>query len=126
MRRTILLALLLISGCASEVVRAPTDFVGVSGTQARRIVTVQSAEIVLDSGYRRIINSGVVLIETGSIDAGRVYKPTNTVFTIEGKHMHEAYFVLRNERLVGFYLPVEHAFSPLSQSIVLSIKEGGQ
>lgn len=124
MRITRLLALLLVSGCATEVSRAPADLAAVSQTQARRIVTVQPIDITLDSGYRRTIKAGVVLLEFGNISAGQVYKPINTIFTVEGKHMHEAYIVLRNERVVGFYLPVEKAFSPLSQPVVLSTKEG--
>lgn len=92
-----------------EVVRAPADFVALSQAQARRIVIVRPAEITLESGYRRTINAGVVLLEVGIVSAGHVFKPVNTVFTVEGKHMHEAYLVLRNERVVGFYLPVEKA-----------------
>lgn len=124
MRRTRLLVFLLLNGCAMEVVRAPADFVSISEAQARRIVTAQPVEIMLDSRYRRTLSAGSALLEVGSVGAGQVFKPMNTVFTVEGKHMHEAYLVLRNEKVVGFYLPVEKAFSPLSESVVLPIKEG--
>ena len=126
MRGALLLVFLLVNGCAMEVVRAPADFVPIGEAQARRIVTAQPVEITLDSQYRRTLSAGSALLEVGSVSAGEVFKPMNTVFTVEGKHMHEAYLVLRNERVVGFFLPVEKAFSPLSQSVVLSIKEGGQ
>ena len=36
--------------------------------------------------------------------------------------MHEAYPVERDGRLVGFYLPVERAFSPLSRPVDLSLQ----
>jgi len=31
---------------------------------------------------------------------------------VEGAHVHEAYLVVAGDRLVGFYLPVEKAYSP--------------
>jgi hypothetical protein len=37
--------------------------------------------------------------------------------------VHEAYPVVQNQRLVGFYLPVERAFSPLSHSTNLLLEE---
>ena len=126
MRRALLVLLFLVSGCAMEVIRAPVDFAPINQAKARRIVTIRPVEIMLDSHYSRTISAGVVLIEVGSVSAGQVFKPVNIAFTVEGKHMHEAYFVLRKDRIVGFYLPVEKAFSPLSQSVVLSIRERGQ
>ena len=80
----------------------------------------------MDSGYERTIKAGTEFVPAGTVKQGMVLKPTNTIFTIEGAHMHEAYPVVDNGRIVGFYLPVERAFSPLSQPVNLSIQEGSQ
>ena len=45
-----------------------------------------------------------------------------TVFTIEGANMHEAYLVLREGRVVGFYLPGERAFSALEPPAPMTYK----
>ena len=49
--------------------------------------------------------------QTGVIPDGDVYKIENRVFTVEARHVHEAYLVVRDRSLVGFYLPVEQAFN---------------
>jgi len=115
---------LLLCACAAQVVRTPVEFVAIDHKQARHFITTHAVSIKLDSGYQRSINSGVEFIEAGAINYGTVLRPTKTVFTVEGAHSHEAYLVVNKERIVGFYLPVEKAFSPLSPPVVLSIQEG--
>jgi len=59
----------------------------------------------------------------GKISEGSVFEIQDDVFMLEAKHMHQAHMVLgADERLVGFYLPVEQAFVPLSPSIQLNFK----
>jgi hypothetical protein len=115
-----LLAALIVAACASEVVRTPVE---ISAASAERyFVTAAPAEIQLDSGFKRTIAKDTMFIEFGTIPQGKVLKPTHTTFTIEAKHMHEAYPVLIGERIVGFYLPAERAFSPLTQTTSLSLR----
>ena len=75
----------------------------------------------LDSGYERSIRAGTEFVDAGEIAQGDILQPTNANLTVEGAHMHEAYIVVSRGRLVGFYLPVEKAFSPLSTSIDLPL-----
>jgi hypothetical protein len=116
-------AAIILAGCASEVVRAPAQLSLAPAHDARRYVTTKPASIRLDSGYERSIGSGTEFTEIGRIAQGRVLKPAHTTFTIEGAHMHEAYPVVNGERMVGFYLPVERAFSPLSTPTSLFTEE---
>ena len=54
----------------------------------------------------------------GALAEGDVYRPTNTVLSVEGSHIHEAYLVLRDSKtLVGYYLPVEGALSMLDAPV---------
>lgn len=118
-----LLAAAWLAGCASEVVRQPVEL-SVAGPEAGRQYTL-SGEVAftLDSGYRRTLATGTEFAVAGRFAQGTVLRPTRTVLTVEGKHMHEAYAVLRDDRLVGFYLPVEKAFSPLSQPVAFPLQE---
>lgn len=58
----------------------------------------------------------------GSLPDGAVYRPVNTVFTVEAKHVHEAYLVLKDTQLVGYYLPVEGAITVLEVPAQLNVK----
>jgi hypothetical protein len=110
----------LLGGCAFEVVRSPVNITPVKGSE---FVLTQPAYLVLDSGYQRTINSGTTFLEVGTTQYGVVLKPLNTSFTIEGAHMHEAYPVIQNGTVTGFYLPVEKSFSPLTKPIAISIEK---
>ena len=107
-------------GCALEVVRSPVNITLVKGSE---FVLTQPAYLVLDSGYQRTINSGTTFLEVGTTQYGVVLKPLNTIFTIEGAHMHEAYPVIQNGTVTGFYLPVEKSFSPLTKPAAISIEK---
>jgi len=111
---------MLLCGCASEVVRHESALVE-SAAPARFVVSAPVA-LRLDSGYERTIAAGTRLVEFGRIPEGRVLKPVSASFTVEGRHIHEAYPVDHAGRLVGFYLPVEKAFSPLSNPVTLSLQ----
>ncbi|MFX8297360.1 hypothetical protein ABTL30_20295, partial [Acinetobacter baumannii] len=59
----------------------------------------------------------------GTVPQGVVYRPVGTIFTIEGRQVHEAYLVIADQRLVGFYLPGEQAYSPLSTAVPITTGE---
>ncbi|WP_280153268.1 hypothetical protein [Piscinibacter sp. XHJ-5] len=108
-----LLVAAVLVGCAGEVVRQPVEL-NASVPEAGRLYTLRNdVEVRLESNYTRIIRAHTEFSVAGSLPQGTVLRPTQTVLTVEGRHMHEAYAVLRDDRLVGFYLPVEKAFSPL-------------
>lgn len=121
--RAIWLAMtLVLTACAAEVVRMPVVLAARAGAPSTEILLVP-VELRLDSGYHRRLEAGTEWQEIGTIGEGRVLKPLDSTLTVEGAHMHEAYAVVRDESLVGFYLPVERSFSPLSVPVRLSLKE---
>jgi len=109
-------------GCASEVIRQPVDLSRARQPPDKLYVASQTVPVRLDSGYERSIKAGTEFVDAGGIAQGDILKPTNANFTVEGAHMHEAYLVVNKGRLVGFYLPVEKSFSPLSASISLPLE----
>jgi hypothetical protein len=113
----------LAAGCASEVRRQPVEMTAGVPEAGQRFVTGAAVEAVPDSGYRRTIAAGTEFVVVGRIAQGLVLKPTQTVLTLEGAHMHEAYAVHRDGMFVGFYLPVERAYSALSKPVSMPLQE---
>jgi hypothetical protein len=119
-------AIIVLAGCASEVTRQATDMSSAAPETGKRYTLGQAASFKLDSGYSRVVAADTEFIAVGHIAQGLVLRPTQTVLTVEGKHMHEAYAVVRDNTLVGFYLPVEKAYSPLSQTTSFPLLERKQ
>jgi hypothetical protein len=59
----------------------------------------------------------------GEVQQGLVLQPVDTVFTIEGRQVHEAYLVVRENMLVGFFLPGESHFSALEPSQPITLEK---
>jgi hypothetical protein len=99
--------------CAPEIVRRPTELMPLTEQAGGTIEIVEDTSISVGPGYRRVIGRGSVWTRIGRSAEGEIFKPADRVFTVEGAHIHEAYLVLDGDRIVGFYLPVERAFSPV-------------
>lgn len=113
------LALLLAAGLAGcTAVRHTPATLSTMTADAPRVLA-SAAEIRLDTGYGRALKAGSRWLRQGTLPQGEVYKPWQDVFTLEGAHIHEAWLVLQEDRLVGFYLPAERGFSPLSPPVSL-------
>lgn len=117
---TCLPLLTLLTSCAAGVTYVPADIVPIVAPDQRPIVIMEKQiDIKLDTGYTRSLIAGSQWMRVGAIAQGQVYRPYNTIFTLEGTHVHEAYLVIANNYLTGFYLPVERGYSPLKQKISL-------
>lgn len=93
-------------------------------TQPHSVRVLQrEAKVRLSSGYERKLVEGSRWRPIGSLPQGEVLRPMGSVFTIEGRQVHEAYLVVSDTRLVGFYLPGEARFSPLEPSLPLTFGE---
>lgn len=114
----------LLAGCAAEVARLPTaaPTAPVAGGHPELIELARPVLVKTDTGYDRTLAAGTRWRLAGVTAQGAVYRAMQGVFTLEGANIHEAYLVLRGEELVGFYLPVERAYSPLRESIRLSFR----
>ncbi len=112
-----------LAGCASEIRREPVELAAAAGEQGRRVSSGGDVEVTLESRYVRRIVGGTEFIVVGRVAQGLVLKPTQTVLTVEGAHVHEAYAVHRDGQLVGFYLPVERAFTSLAKPAPMPLQE---
>jgi hypothetical protein len=125
--RTAAMALFLAAaGCAPEVNRGPIDFKPLPrGEAPARVIRVHEAAAVSPAnGYGAVIQAGSTWRHAGTTPKGEVYRPVGAVFVVEGANTHEAYLVIADGLLVGFYLPGESAFSPAPQQVPLHIEEG--
>jgi hypothetical protein len=80
-----------------------------------------SVTLHLETGYKRRVRGGSLWRPVGNVPQGLVLRPVGAEFTIEGQQVHEAFLVVRDQSIVGFFLPGEAHFSALtpSQSIKL-------
>ncbi|RXN93423.1 hypothetical protein C7R54_00865 [Achromobacter aloeverae] len=83
----------------------------------------EDVEVMLPTGYRRQIARGSQWRQVGTLPQGSVLRPVGAVFTIEGRQVHEAYLVVTQDKLVGFYLPGDRAYSALGLPVVLKLGE---
>jgi len=117
-----LIAVLNLAGCASDVRHTATHFTPPSGEQLAPIVIPGNIEVRPVSAYRGSLKAGSVWDYAGRIPEGAVYRVKNDVFMVEGANRHEAYCVISNNRLVGFFLPVEQAFIAIEPTVSLVLK----
>jgi len=110
---------LSLAGCASDVTRTPARFVPGADQQSAVLRIREPASLTLPTGYARPIKRGSVWRFVGTVPHGDVFQPVGDVYTIVGANAHEAYLVLASGLVVGFYLPGEAAFAPLSDKVRL-------
>lgn len=117
------IAVASLGACAPMVSTAPATLAIDNAAGPSRIQLKTPAEIRLETGYTRKLAAGSSWQRVGALPQGAVYRPVGTIFTIEGRQVHEAYLVIADQRLVGFYLPGEQAYSPLSTAVPLTTGE---
>lgn len=118
-----LVAVALLCGCASAVPTEATKLSPLLEQPAKVIRLEREASFVLSTGYKRNLRPDSKWRLVGSIAQGQVYRPVDSVLTIEGRQVHEAYLVISGGALRGFYLPGESNYAPLQAPVPLYIGE---
>jgi len=113
----------VLAGCAASVPVAPARLQPLA-TAAPEVVVESNVEIRLSTAYVRTVPERSRWRAVGTLPQGTVYQPLNTVFAIEGRNVHEAWLVLRDGAVQGFYLPAEGNYSPLTHPVSLSTTGG--
>lgn len=124
MKRTLLLiaSVIVFAGCASEVARTQVRLDAAAAGERPRIELAKETTVYSSSGYSRVLPAGSRWELRGTLPQGKVYKRLDGIFTVEGAHVHEAFLVVSENKVVGYYLPVEQAFSP-AEAVSLSLKQ---
>ena len=106
----------LLSGCAFDLVlvkQIPTQMDLMNPPEISWKL-VEDVPLKLGTGYRRKLKNGTKWDYVGKIKYGNVFKTDDQILTVEGSNIFEAYIVVAEGKIVGFYLPVKKAYSPLS------------
>ncbi len=114
--------MLLAAACAAQVQMRPARLVPYSGIQPATVILDRPVEGSSTAGYSRRLPRHSKWAEIGAVSQGTVYKPRDITLTVEGAHVREAYIVVRNGTWVGFWLPVEEAFSPLGEPVKVILR----
>lgn len=110
----------LLPACAPAVRSVPTQLSVVDpSNRPADLRFTAPLEIRLPTGYGRQIPASSRWLPAGRLSEGHVYRPVDLVFSIEGQQVHEAWLVVRNGVLQGFYLPAEARFSLLDPPVQL-------
>jgi hypothetical protein len=109
-----LILLLFTAGCAT-VEKFPVELHPAQFSET--LSPSQTIQLRLDTGVDRNIKADSKWRYIGDITSGKVYKPVDDVFSIEGTQQYEAYLVVSSGKIVGFYLPASSNFSPLKKQV---------
>jgi len=109
---------ILLSSCAFDLVHVKQIPTQIESTHLskRPFKLEKEVNVSLGTGYSRKLKQGTKWNYVGTISYGDVYKTNDQILTVEGSNIYEAYIVVSSGKLVGFYLPVEQSYSPLSDS----------
>lgn len=114
---------LTLSGCAFNVVHVEQvpAVLDPTASCAAPFHLAENLSVRPSGGYERTLKKQTRWYCVGQIPQGYVYQTRDQVLTIEASHVYEARLVVSSGRLVGFYLQVEHTFSPLDPAVTLPV-----
>jgi hypothetical protein len=114
----------ILNACAFDLAHIkfdPVQMKEASGT-SKSFSIQQDVDLTgLPCGYSRKLLKNSKWKYVGTIDQGEVYKPVDKCFTLECSNVYEAYLVIQNDNLRGFYLPVEKGYNSLNKPIPLAV-----
>jgi len=121
---SLLLSSVMTASCAFDLAHVSTQATQFSPMpEAQRTILLQEV-VEIDEApcdYDRTLRQGTRWKLVGKLPEGDVFKPLDQVLTVECSNIFEAYLVVMEDFLVGFYLPVEKTFVPLSEKTKLPI-----
>jgi len=115
--------LIILDACAFDLVHVEkldrtieTQNPAIKEFQLDKEITVK-----LNSGYSRTLQKDTTWSYVGTISEGDVFQTNDQILTVEASNIYEAYIVVSSGTLLGFYLPVERAYSPLDKPEDISL-----
>ena len=111
-------------GCAFDLVHVKQIPTQINSSQLGKTSwkLINEVEVSYGTVYTRQLKSGTKWDYVGKVEQGYVYKTNDQILTVEGSNIFEAYIVILEDNIVGFYLPVEKSYTPISSPQKLQIK----
>jgi hypothetical protein len=112
-----------MAGCAFDLAHVDysSTMLSPSAEVQRTVVMETQVSVKTPCMHTRILKAGSTWQLVGSIQEGEVYKPLDQVLTVECSNIYEAYLVLTDRTLIGFYLPVEKGFVAIKKPLQLPV-----
>ena len=116
---------LVLNACAFDVMRVELIPAQLKSDVScgKEFVLTEDIKVSVGSGYTRTLKKGTRWNCVGKISQGVVYKTKDQVLTIEASNVYEANIVVSDQKLVGYFLPVEDSFSPLDKPEILIMEK---
>jgi hypothetical protein len=121
----LLAGLVAVSACAFNVVilqKTPAQLVATPPSEQGWSLTAET-HATLAAGWASTLRPGTLWHRTGTIAEGDVLHTKDQLVTIEASNSYQADIVVRDGRLVGFFLPVDHVFTACSPPIAIALAE---
>jgi len=120
---TALAGYLLLAACAFDLAHVSFTPTVCTPKSDKSFTMREDTKITgMPCSYNRTVLKGTTWNLVGTVPEGEVYKSNNQVMSVECSNIHEAYLVVRETSVVGFYLPFEKGFVKLSEPITLRIE----
>lgn len=112
-----------LGGCAFDVIsirQVAANFRSTPETQQVWTLS-EAAHVGLEQGYASDLRKGTRWRQLGRIEQGDVFHTADQIIFVEASNQHEAELVVNKNFVVGFYLPVEHTFTPAYPPVEIKI-----
>lgn len=104
----------LLTGCAFDVItirQMPADFHATPEAQQAWTLS-EATKVRLREGHASDLRKGTTWRQVGRVEQGDVFHTSDQVVAVEASNQYEADLVVNRNAVVGFYLIVEHTFTP--------------
>src|SRR5581483_6089894 len=115
-----LLFIILGAGCAFDVIylkEKPVTFTAANGSANDDFVLKGYWKVEIGTGYPTFLRGDTHWHCVGTTEYGRVYSTRDQLLTVEASNIYEAFLVVADQTITGFYLPVEKIFTPASHPV---------
>jgi len=103
---------------ACTIVQLPVSALSpATRTESRRLISQVTVHV--PSGRMIVLMAGTTFDLVGRVPQGEIFAPQDRMLTVRGPNAHEAYLVVENDVLQGFYLAVERTFTPIKNKVPL-------
>jgi outer membrane lipopolysaccharide assembly protein LptE/RlpB len=114
--------ILIITGCCFDLTHVKyVPVVMETKTPSKSVwMLTEKIDVPLESWSTTKLKSNTKWEYIGTIEQGEVYKTKDQIVTVRGSNTFEAYLVISEEKIVGFYLPIEKGFVKISKPIKIN------
>jgi len=122
-------ASVLLAGCAFDVIHVDQETVQYKPATAPESVLTLQDEVnvsIADYGSATPLRKGTTWRKVGEIDEGDVLATQEQVVTVEASNAYEAEPVVAHGEVVGFFLVVQHTFTPADPPVPVTFLSKSQ